>query len=422
MNNFNPEWSLNKLKFNHSSLIPPSFRMLIIGSSGCGKSFRLFNMLLEPGFLDYNRLFIFSPSIHQPEYQLLIHGFQNKLHKYHIQSIIENQKKLGINDPEEAIKIVESWMEKEDKWDEIECHTFDSISDLPEPQDIDKTKKNLFIIDDSMMLNQKPIENFFVYGRHNNINIIYLAQSYFQLPKKSIRDNANYIILFPQNATDIQSLHRFVTSSDFDKIDDFKCFCKESWKEPYSFITIEKDNKDRDKRYSRGFGNFINRMNLLELKKKAVQSEDTLRDAYSQQRKMKLGFTESASKLFQPIVKPLEELKQNKESAEKKNPPIYPTHPLPGTLNLNEPIFGLQKLNHFDEDEYIFGALFIFYPGLDITIHPDPYPHRIYIDLEDEIITAYKPAQTNTRDDSYEVELTPALMALLTNDLNHPNV
>src|SRR5271156_6210224 len=295
-NNLNPEWTLNKLQFNHNPLIPPSFRMLIIGSSGCGKSFRLFNMLLEPGFPDYNRLFIFSPSIHQPEYQLLIHGFHNKLHKYHIQSIIENQKKLGINDPEEAVKIVESWMVKEDKWDEVECYTFDSISDLPEPQDIDKTKKNLFIIDDSMMLKQKPIENFFVYGRHNNINIIYLAQSYFQLPKKSIRDNANYIILFPQNATDIQSLHRFVTSSDFDKIDDFKCYCKESWKEPYSFITIEKDNKDRDKRYSRGFGSFLNRMDLL---------------------KMKLGFTESASKLFQPIVKPLEEVKKEIETQNK---------------------------------------------------------------------------------------------------------
>src|SRR6266853_4726547 len=82
---FNPEWKLNKLKFNHSPLIPSSFRMLIVGSSGCEKSFRLYNMLLEPRFLDYNRLFLFSPSIHQPEYQLLIHAFKNKLHKHHIQ-------------------------------------------------------------------------------------------------------------------------------------------------------------------------------------------------------------------------------------------------------------------------------------------------------------------------------------------------
>src|SRR3981189_136015 len=130
-NNLNPEWSLNKLQFNHNPLIPPSFRMLIVGSSGCGKSFRLFNMLLESGFLDYNRLFIFSPSIHQPEYQLLIHGLRSKLHKHHIKSIIENQVELGIEDPEEAIKIVESHMNKEDKWNEteggeagIECHTF----------------------------------------------------------------------------------------------------------------------------------------------------------------------------------------------------------------------------------------------------------------------------------------------------------
>jgi hypothetical protein len=71
-----------------------------------------------------------------------------------------------------------------------------------------------------MMLNQAPIGNYFVYGRHNNINIIYLAQSYFQLPKKSIRDNANYLILFPLGKSDINSLYRTVTSADFDKYDD----------------------------------------------------------------------------------------------------------------------------------------------------------------------------------------------------------
>src|SRR3977135_1644989 len=397
MNNLNPEWCLNKLKFNHSPLIPPSFRMLIVGSSGCGKSFRLFNMLLESGFLDYNRLFIFSPSIHQPEYQLLIHGFHNKLHKHHIRSIIENQIKLGIEDPKEAIKIVESHMNKEDKWDEIECENieceaFETISELPQPQDIDKTKKNLFIIDDSMMLKQGPIENFFVYGRHNNINIIYLAQSYFQLPKKSIRDNANYIILFPQNATDIQSLHRYVTSTDFEKIDDFKNFCKESWKEPYSFITIEKDNKDRDKRYSRGFGSFLNKMDLLELKKKAVQSEDTLREAYSDQRKMKLGFTESASKLFQPIVKPLEEVKtgvievREKEVAVKEieTPKvIYPKTVQPHvTYKFDESIFGLQQLGHFDKDEFMLGAIFYLDPQVteeSLKKYADPQPIQLHL-------------------------------------------
>ena len=201
--NFNPEWKLNKLKFNHDVRIPSSFRMLIIGSSGSGKSFRLFNMLLEPGFLDYNRLFLFSPSIHQPEYQVLLHGFKNKLHKHHIISILAGQFKIGIDDPKKAVEYFESYLDKKDKWDDIECYTFNSIAELPLPQNIDKTKKNLFIIDDSMMLDQRPIANYFVYGRHNNINLIYLAQYYFQLPKKSIRDNANYLILFPLGKSDI---------------------------------------------------------------------------------------------------------------------------------------------------------------------------------------------------------------------------
>src|SRR6266853_6761068 len=121
MHDFNPEWTMNKLQFNHSPLIPPNFKMLIIGSSGCGKSFRLFNMLLEDGFLDYNRLFIFSPSIHQPEYQILIHGFKNKMHKCQIKAIIEHQSQLGIDNPKEVIIIVESHMNKEDKWSGIEC-------------------------------------------------------------------------------------------------------------------------------------------------------------------------------------------------------------------------------------------------------------------------------------------------------------
>src|SRR6266853_751074 len=107
--NLNSEWTLGKLEFHHSPLIPPSFRMLIVGPSGCGKTFRLFNMILQPTFLDYNRLFIFSPSIHQAEFQILIHAFKNKLHKEQVIKIFEKQNELGIEDPAEVIKIIESY-------------------------------------------------------------------------------------------------------------------------------------------------------------------------------------------------------------------------------------------------------------------------------------------------------------------------
>src|SRR5271156_2629450 len=125
------------------------------------------------------------------------------------------------------------------------------------PQNIDKKFKNLFIIDDSMLLPQSVIKQYFTHGRHNNINVIYLTQSYFHLDKKSIRDNANYLILFPLGKTDIKNLYQFLTSSDFDKFDDFQRFCKNAWGEKHNFINIDKFNTDVNKRYGSGFKSFL---------------------------------------------------------------------------------------------------------------------------------------------------------------------
>ena len=64
--------SINK-RFN-SPLLPHSIRGLIVGKSGCGKTTLLLNLLLRPGWLDYNKLFVFGRSLFQPEYRLsLIH-------------------------------------------------------------------------------------------------------------------------------------------------------------------------------------------------------------------------------------------------------------------------------------------------------------------------------------------------------------
>ena len=48
-------------KFNNP-LLPRSIRGIIVGKSGCGKTTLLLNLLLRPGSLDYDKLFVFGKS------------------------------------------------------------------------------------------------------------------------------------------------------------------------------------------------------------------------------------------------------------------------------------------------------------------------------------------------------------------------
>ena len=54
-------------RFNHP-LLPKRIRGLIVRKSGCGKTTLLMNLLLRPGWLDYNNLNNFGKSLFQPEY------------------------------------------------------------------------------------------------------------------------------------------------------------------------------------------------------------------------------------------------------------------------------------------------------------------------------------------------------------------
>ncbi len=53
----------NRTQWNHHPNIPGSFRMLIVGASRSGKTALLLSMLIEPDFLDYNNLIIFTTRI-----------------------------------------------------------------------------------------------------------------------------------------------------------------------------------------------------------------------------------------------------------------------------------------------------------------------------------------------------------------------
>ena len=101
-------WKSRLIKPNNSPLFPNNLRALIIGKSNSGKSVLIFNLLLRPGWVDYNHLFVFAKTLHQTEYQILQKGFEIGLSKQQIANIFRNQdafQKLGNINPVQVINI-----------------------------------------------------------------------------------------------------------------------------------------------------------------------------------------------------------------------------------------------------------------------------------------------------------------------------
>ena len=77
----NLAWNENLSKRCNHPLLPKDIRGLIIGKSGCGKTTLLINLLLYPGWLDYNNINIFCKSLFQPEYHILKKACEETLPK-----------------------------------------------------------------------------------------------------------------------------------------------------------------------------------------------------------------------------------------------------------------------------------------------------------------------------------------------------
>ena len=100
------------------------------------------------------------------------------------------------------------------------------ISDEMKP--LNQYEKGIIVFDDILgSSNSKFIDQFFIRGRHNNLDIYYLSQSYFDLPKRTIRNNSNKIILFNQTLKVIEHIYRDVAGYDMN-YDEFKEICRKS--------------------------------------------------------------------------------------------------------------------------------------------------------------------------------------------------
>ena len=236
----------NKTKRNNSPLLPSNLRGLIVGKSNSGKSVLLFNLLLKNEWLDYNNLLVFGNSLHQPEYEVIKKGFENKLQKEELLYIFQNQNAA---DPLEAVENYNGLRNGE-----ITTEFFENCDLIPDPKDLDSKLKNLLILDDCYLGKQSKAQSYYTRGRHGNCDCIYISQNYFALPRNSVRENTNFIILFPQNSKSV--IHVYQDHCTDISFPEFKELCEIIWSKKYDFLTIDLTSSPLNGKYRKNLDSF----------------------------------------------------------------------------------------------------------------------------------------------------------------------
>ena len=113
---------------------------------------------------------------------------------------------------------------------------------------LNEYENGIVVFDDILgSSNCKFIDHFFR-GRHNNLDIYYLSQSYFDLPKITIRNNSNKIILFNQTLKDIEHIYRDIAGYDMN-YDESEELCRKSWEDDYNYLCIDRSKKRDQGKY-----------------------------------------------------------------------------------------------------------------------------------------------------------------------------
>jgi hypothetical protein len=213
---------------------------LIIGSSGSGKSTLLLQMIITPEFIDFNSLIIVTQTKDQPIYQFMRCGFEAGLAKEVLTAILLKQSEFAHSSIPDICRKVAASLPTNDA--PISIKIVDHLDAIPYPEDLPKDKRHLVIFDDIVTLrNQSAVESYFVFGRHNNVNVIYLSQSFFDLPR-IIRLNSNFLILFKLSQRNLSDVYASSVSNFMDNKTKFNQITLHAWSKKYGYIVIDKES------------------------------------------------------------------------------------------------------------------------------------------------------------------------------------
>ena len=223
-------------------------RCIITGPSECGKSVFLTNLILNINN-EYDKIYIYSSSLHQDLYQKLINCFYN----YIPINIIPNI----VNEADIDIVIDEIVNNNDFEKSDTEIETYESIEELKFPQEYENN--NIIILYD---LNQKEMDDprvqaMFKRSRQNNLSIFIIGQDYYEISKKTKRCNGNiYHIFEPNNFRDVLNLYQDKSSMDM-TLNDFKLLTSTCWNEKYQPLTIDITKDKYQGRYRLGLNSIF---------------------------------------------------------------------------------------------------------------------------------------------------------------------
>ena len=204
--NYDSDTKNKKLKRRYSFMPNDTFRMLICGNSGSGKTNLLYHMLIEP-LLYFDEIYLYAKNLDQEKYQ-------NLMNKMNEMSRTVGYDIMNVSND----KII-------------------PISDIGY-----EGNQKLVIFDDYVCeKNQRQIVDYFIQGRHKNCSVIYLSQSFYKTPR-DIRLNCSHYCIYEF----LSSRERNMISSELG-VDKEKF--KKATKEPYSFLYIDKPKKKIKKNF-----------------------------------------------------------------------------------------------------------------------------------------------------------------------------
>ena len=124
--------------------------------------------------------------------------------------VLNELQLFRFDNPEEQIKIT---TRSPEQYENIQLENVSVEEDL-EDRTIQDFQNCCVVFDDMLDSNQKLIDPFFTRGRQNDLDVFYLSQSNFDLPKRTIRNNSNIIILFQQTLKDVEHIYRDIAGFD----------------------------------------------------------------------------------------------------------------------------------------------------------------------------------------------------------------